>query len=167
MWNMSKDDYPITSAIRLLREKKIPFVPHRFRYEEHGGTKLTSLMLGVPENFIVKTLVMETDQKKPFIILMHGDCEVSTKQLARSMGVKQVTPCDAAAAQRVTGYQFGGTSPFGTRHLLPVYAEKTILNLPKIYINGGKQGFIVEIDPHILSNLFHLIKVEVAILSHT
>jgi Cys-tRNA(Pro) deacylase len=101
---MSKDDYPITSAIRLLREKKIPFVPHMYRYEEHGGTKLTSLMLGVPENFIVKTLVMKTDKKKPFIVLMHGDREVSTKQLARSMGVKQVTPCDAVTAQRVTGY---------------------------------------------------------------
>jgi Cys-tRNA(Pro) deacylase len=97
---------------------------------------------------------------------MHGYCEVSTKQLERSIGVKQVTRCDAAAVQRVTGYQLGGNSPFGTRHLLPVYAEKTILNLLKIYINGRKRGFIVEIDPHILFKLFQFMVVEVAILSH-
>ncbi len=108
--------------------------------------------IGVPENLVVKTLVMETDEKKPLIILMHGDREVSTKQLARIIGVKQVMQCDAVTAQRCTGYQFGGTSPFGTKHPLPVFVEKTILDLHKIYINGGKRGFIVEINPHDLRN---------------
>ncbi|MGA3287521.1 MAG: Cys-tRNA(Pro) deacylase [Bacteroidota bacterium] len=161
---MSKDDYPVTPAIRILREKKISFIPHIYKYEEHGGTRLTAEMIGVPENLVVKTLVMETDQKKPLIILMHGDREVSTKQMARIIGVKQVTPCDASTAQRYTGYQFGGTSPFGTRHPLPVYVEKTILDLQKIYINGGKRGFIIEINPQDLRTAFQIMEVEAAIL---
>ena len=154
---MLKDDYPVTPAIRILREKKISFIPQIYKYEEHGGTRLTAEMIGVPENFVVKTLVMETDQKKPLIILMHGDREVSTKQMARIIGVKQVTPCDAITAQRYTGYQFGGTSPFGTRHPLPVYVEKTILDLRKIYINGGKRGFIIEINPQDLRTVFQTV----------
>jgi Cys-tRNA(Pro) deacylase len=161
---MPKDDYPVTPAIRILREMKISFIPHVYKYEEHGGTRLTAEMIGVPENLVVKTLVMETDQKKPLIILMHGDREVSTKQMARIIGVKQVTPCDASTAQRYTGYQFGGTSPFGTRHPLPVYVEKTILNLQKIYINGGKRGFIIEINPQDLRMAFQIMEVEAAIL---
>lgn len=161
---MPKDDYPITPAIRILREKKISFIQQFYKYEEHGGTRLTAEMIGVPENLVVKTLVMETDQKKPLIILMHGDREVSTKQMARIIGVKQVTPCDASTAQRYTGYQFGGTSPFGTRHPLPVYVEKTILGLQKIYINGGKCGFIIEINPKDLRTAFQIMEVEAAIL---
>jgi Cys-tRNA(Pro) deacylase len=161
---MPKDDCPITPAIRILREKKISFIPHIYTYEEHGGTKLTAEMIGVPENLVVKTLVMETDQKKPLVVLMHGDREVSTKQLARIIGVKQVTPCAAITAQRYTGYQFGGTSPFGTKHPLPVYVEKTILDLQKIYINGGKRGFIIEINPQDLRMVFQIIEVETAII---
>jgi Cys-tRNA(Pro) deacylase len=161
---MTKDDYPVTPAIRMLRERKISFIPHIHKYEEHGGTRLTAELLGVPENFVIKTLVMETDQKKPLIILMHGDCEVSTKQMARVLGVKHITPCDAVTAQRYTGYQFGGTSPFGTRLPLPVYVEKTILDLQKIYINGGKHGFIIEINPQDLRMAFQINEVEAAIL---
>jgi Cys-tRNA(Pro) deacylase len=164
---MPKDDYPVTPAIRILREKKISFIPQIHKYEEHGGTRLTAEMIGVPENLVVKTLVMETDQKKPLIILMHGDREVSTKQMARIIGVKQVTPCDASTAQRYTGYQFGGTSPFGTRHPLPVYVEKTILDLQRIYINGGKRGFIIEINPQDLRMAFQIMEIEAAILPHS
>ncbi len=164
---MPKDDYPVTPAIRILREKKISFIPHIYKYEEHGGTRLTAEMIGVPENLVVKTVVMETDQKKPLIILMHGDREVSTKQMARIIGVKQVTPCDVSTAQRYTGYQFGGTSPFGTRYPLPVYVEKTILDLQKIYINGGKRGFIIEINPRDLRMAFQIMEVEAAILSQS
>jgi Cys-tRNA(Pro) deacylase len=163
---MSKEDLPITPAVRVLRQKKISFIPHIHKYEEHGGTRLTAEMIGVLENLVIKTLVMETDEKKPLIILMHGDLEVSTKQMARIIGTKQVSPCDAGTAQRYTGYQFGGTSPFGTRHLLPVYVEKTILDLQKIYINGGKRGFIVEIDPQDLRIAFQITEVEVAVLPH-
>jgi Cys-tRNA(Pro) deacylase len=160
---MTKDAYPITAAVRDLRNNNISFIPHIYKYEEHGGTRHTSEILGVSEYLIVKTLIMETDQKNPLIILMHGNCEVSTKQLARIIGVKQVSPCDANTAQRHTGYQFGGTSPFGTRHPLPVYVEKTILSLPKIYINGGKRGFIIEINSHDLGTMFQIVEVEVAI----
>jgi len=164
---MPINDYPVTSAVRMLREKKISFIPHIHKYKEHGGTRLAAEIIGVPENFIVKTLIMETDQNKPLIILMHGDREVSTKQMARIIGVKQVTPCNANTALRYTGYQFGGTSPFGTKHPLPVYVEKTILDLKKIYINGGKRGFIIEINPQDLHTVFQLVEVEAAILPHS
>lgn len=145
---MPKEDYPITTAVRELREKKVSFVPHLYNYVEHGGTKVSAESLGVPEHSVIKTIVMsagsfgETDEKNPLLVLMHGDLEVSTKQLARTLGVKHVELCTADVAQRHTGYQFGGTSPFGTRKKLPVIAEKTIFDLPKIYINGGKRGFL-------------------------
>jgi Cys-tRNA(Pro) deacylase len=164
---MTKEDYPITSAIRFLREKKVAFVPFLYRYEEHGGTHQFAVEFNVPEHQVIKTLVFETDQKKPLLVLMHGDREVSTKQMARIIGVKQITPCDAIAAQRHTGYQFGGTSPFGTRHQLPVYAEKTILDLQKIYINGGKRGFIIEITPHDLCIALEIKEIEVAIIPNS
>ena len=164
---MLKEDYPITSAIRFLREKKITFVPFLYRYEEHGGTHQFAAEFNVPNHQVIKTLVFETGQKKPLLVLMHGDREVSTKQLARNIGAKQVIPCDANTAQRHTGYQFGGTSPFGTRHQLPVYVEKTILNLQKIYINGGKRGFIIEITPRDLCTALELIEVEAAILPNS
>jgi Cys-tRNA(Pro) deacylase len=160
---MPKEDYPMTSAVRFLREKKIPFAPFLYRYEEHGGTHQFATEFTVPEYQVIKTLVFETDQKKPLLVLMHGDREVSTKQLARIIGVKQITPCDANTAQRHTGYQFGGTSPFGTRHQLPVYVEKTILSLQKIYINGGKRGFIIEITPLDLFAALEIREVEAAI----
>jgi Cys-tRNA(Pro) deacylase len=160
---MGEPEYPVTTAIRVLREKKIDFQPHMYTYEERGGTGVSARALNVPEHEVVKTLVMETDEKKPLLVLMHGDREVSTKQLARIAGVKRVEPCDEATAQRHTGYQFGGTSPFGTRHPLPVYAERTILALPRIFINGGKRGFLVEMNPADLRKAFEVTEVEVAI----
>ena len=156
-------DYPITPAVRLLREKKVEFEPHLYDYEEHGGTRHSAELLGVDEHTVVKTLVMETDAKKPLIVLMHGDREVSTKNLARHLGVKSVHPCDFAQAQKQTGYLVGGTSPFGTRIHMHVYAERTIFELPKIYINGGKRGFLVSIDPKVLKEVLHAEEVEVAI----
>ncbi|MBV9210065.1 MAG: Cys-tRNA(Pro) deacylase, partial [Acidobacteria bacterium] len=119
-------DYPITPAVRLLRAKKVDFAPHLYDYEEHGGTKRSAELLSVEEHAVVKTLIFETDARKAFIVLMHGDCSVSAKQLARVMNVKSVQPCEVERAQKLTGYMVGGTSPFGTRTPLPVYAEKTI-----------------------------------------
>ena len=156
-------DYPITPAVRLLREKGVAFEPHLYDYVERGGTRRSAEELGVDEHAVVKTLVMETDAKKPLLVLMHGDREVSTKQLARALGVKSVHPCDFAQAQKHTGYLVGGTSPFGTRTRLPVYAERTIFDLPKIYINGGKRGFLVSIDPKVLRDVLKVEEVEVAI----
>jgi Cys-tRNA(Pro) deacylase len=161
---VAKSDYPITTAVRFLREKNIKFAPHFYHYEEHGGTKAGAAALNLPEHALVKTLVMETDQHKPLIVLMHGDCEVSTKQLARILGVKSVSPCDERSAHRYTGYIFGGTSPFGTRTQLPVYVEKSIFDLPTVFVNGGKRGFLVEIDPRALREALSLTEVEVAIL---
>ena len=162
-----KEDYPVTPAIRFLREKKIPFVPFLYRYEDHGGTHQFAALFNVPDHQVIKTLVFETEQKEPLLVLMHGDREVSTKQLARITGAKQISPCDAATAQRHTGYQFGGTSPFGTRRQLPVYVEKTILELQKIYINGGKRGFIVGITPHDMCAMLSITEVDVAILPNS
>ena len=156
-------EYPITPAIRFLREMKIPFTPHLYTYEEHGGTKASAAELHVDEHAVIKTLVMQTDERKPFLVLMHGDREVSTKQLARILNVKRVEPCDAATAQKHTGYLFGGTSPFGTRSQLPVYTEASIFGLSRIYINGGKRGFLVEIEPASIENALGAIRVEVAI----
>lgn len=156
-------DYPVTPAVRLLREKKVEFEPHLYDYEEHGGTRHSAEELGVEEHTVVKTLVMETEAKKPLIVLMHGDREVSTKNLARHLSVKSVHPCDFAQAQKYTGYLIGGTSPFGTRIHMHVYAERTIFELPKIYINGGKRGFLVSIDPKVLKDVLHAEEVEVAI----
>jgi Cys-tRNA(Pro) deacylase len=156
-------EYPITPAVRLLREKKVEFEPHLYDYVERGGTSHSAEALGVDEHAVVKTLVMEAETKRPFIVLMHGDREVSTKQLARHIGVKSVHPCDFAEAQRHTGYLVGGTSPFGTRVHLHVYAERTIFELPVIYINGGKRGFLVSIEPRVLKEVLHAEEVEVAI----
>ena len=160
---MAKPEYPVTTAVRVLREKNIEFRPHFYTYEEHGGTRLSASALDVPEHEVVKTLVMQTEEKKPLLVLMHGDREVSTKQLARITGAKRIDPCDEATAQRLTGYQFGGTSPFGTRHPIPVYAERSIFALPRILINGGKRGFLVEIHPADLKKAFEVTEVEVAI----
>jgi Cys-tRNA(Pro) deacylase len=158
-----KQDIPVTAGVRVLREKKISFVPHFYTYVDHGGTKVSAEALGVDEHSVVKTLVMQTDAHSVVVVLMHGDCEVSTKQLARVLNVKRVEPCEAATAQKHTGYQFGGTSPFGIRTPLPVYAEKTIFSLPRIYINGGKRGFLVEIDPADLRCVLSVEEVEVGI----
>ena len=147
----------------MLREHKVEFAPHLYDYEERGGTRHSAEALGVDEHAVVKTLVMETDAKKPLLVLMHGDREVSTKQLARALGVKSVHPCDFAQAQKYTGYLVGGTSPFGARARLPVYAERTIFELPVIYINGGKRGFLVSIEPKVLRDVLKVEEVEVAI----
>jgi Cys-tRNA(Pro) deacylase len=156
-------DYPVTAAVRLLREKKVEFEPHLYDYVERGGTHHSAEALGVDEHAVVKTLVMETEAHRPLVVLMHGDREVSTKQLARRLGVKSVHPCDFASAQRHTGYLVGGTSPFGTRTRLAVYVERTIFELPVIYINGGKRGFLVSIEPKVLRDLLPIEEVEVAI----
>ena len=157
-------DYPMTQALRVLKERQIAFIHREYPYEEHGGTKHSSACLNVPEHIVIKTLVMETEDRKPLIILMHGDCEVSTKQLARTLGAKTVKPCDPATAQKHTGYLVGGTSPFGTRKELPVYVESTILALEKIVINGGRRGFLVEMNPADLKKAFPIREVQVAIV---
>ncbi len=146
-------DYPVTPAIRALRAAKVDFAPHLYDYVERGGTSVSAKALGVDEHAVIKTLVFETDAKKPLIVLMHGDRQVSAKELARQIKVKAVQPCDADRAQKVTGYLVGGTSPFGTKTKLPVYAEATIMNLPKIYINGGKRGFLVSLSPAVLKDV--------------
>ena len=156
-------DYPLTPAVRVLREKKVAFEPHLYEYEERGGTRRSAAELGVEEHAVVKTLVMETEARKALVVLMHGDREVSTKQLARRLGVKSVQPCAPETAQKHTGYVVGGTSPFGTRARLPVYVERTIFELPKIYINGGKRGFLVSIEPRVLRDVLPVEEVEVAI----
>ena len=153
---------PATPAIRALKENRVDFVPRPYKYEERGGTDVAARELGVDEHLTVKTLVMEDDGKSPFIVLMHGDREVSTKDLARILGVKTVQPCDAVSANRHTGYMVGGTSPFGTRKSLPVYVEETILNLPVIYINAGRKGLLVEMKPADLAKVLKLTPVSVA-----
>ena len=161
--NMSQLDYPITPGVRFLREKHVEFSPHLYAYEEHGGTRVSAASLNVSEHAMVKTLVMETEKQQPLLVLMHGDREVSTKKLARVIGVKQVTPCYPDVAQKHTGYLVGGTSPFGTRKVLSVYVEQTVFALPRIYINGGKRGFLVAIDPAELKRVLDVIPVSVAI----
>jgi Cys-tRNA(Pro) deacylase len=156
-------DHPVTPAIRVLRDKKVQFVPHLYDYVDHGGTAESAKQLGVDEHKVIKTLVFETNEKKPLIVLMHGDREVSTKNLARHIGVKTVEPATAERAAKFTGYQFGGTSPFGLRTQMPIYVERTILDLDRIYINGGKRGFLVEIDPADLRSILGTSDVEVAI----
>jgi len=157
------NDYPVTPAVRILREKNIAFEPHLYTYEEHGETRASADHLKMDEHSIIKTLVFQTDQREPLLVLMHGDREVSTKQLARFLGVKSVTPCDAATAQHHTGYLFGGTSPFGTRTPLPVYVEHTVFDLPRIVINGGKRGFLVALSPDTLRLALNVTPVAVAI----
>ena len=136
-----------TPAIHFLRQHKVPFTEHPYRYEERGGTAVSSRELGVDEHIVIKTLVMEDERKQPLIVLMHGDRDVSTKNLARQIGRKTVTPCEPGVAQKHTGYLVGGTSPFGTRKQMPVYLERTIADLDRIYINGGRRGFVIALAP--------------------
>jgi Cys-tRNA(Pro) deacylase len=144
---MSRDKIPVTPAVRELRAAGIEFTGHPYEYEDKGGTSVSARSLGVDEHSVVKTLVMEDEGRQPLIVLMHGDRQVSTKELARVIGVKTIQPCSPESASRHTGYLVGGTSPFGTRKQLPVYMERTILALPRIYINGGKRGFLVGMGP--------------------
>ena len=136
-----------TPAVHFLRKLGIPFTEHEYRYEERGGTRVSSRELGVDEHAVVKTLVMEDENARPLVVLMHGDREVSTKRLARQIGKKLVQPCAPAVAERHTGYQVGGTSPFATRKEMPIYFERSILELPRLYINGGRRGFLVSMTP--------------------
>jgi Cys-tRNA(Pro) deacylase len=136
-----------TLAVRFLRQRSIAFSAHEYRYEEHGGTRVSARELGVDEHSVIKTLVMEDEKRQPLIVLMHGDCEVSTKELARQIGSKSIKPCDPATAHKHTGYMVGGTSPFATRKELPVYLERSILDLERIHINGGRRGFLVSLAP--------------------
>lgn len=136
-----------TPAVHLLRLHRIPFTEHEYRYEERGGTAVSSRELGVDEHIVIKTLIMEDEKKQPLIVLMHGDREVSTKNLARQAGRKSVSACAPEAAQKHSGYLVGGTSPFGTRKAMPVYLERTIADLDRIYINGGRRGFLIALAP--------------------
>ncbi|HMS42974.1 MAG TPA: aminoacyl-tRNA deacylase [Pyrinomonadaceae bacterium] len=156
-------DYPITSAIRVLRQHKISFEPHIFDYVEKGGTKHSSQILSVEEHAVIKTLIFETNEKKPLIVLMHGDLQVSTKELARIIKVKTVSPVAPEKANKLTGYLFGGTSPFGIKTKMPIYVEKTIFDLDKIYINGGKRGFLVAMEPENLREVLQIQEVTVGI----
>ena len=150
------------SAIPVLKKHNVAFTEHEYRYEERGGTAVSSRELGVDEHSVIKTLVMEDEHKKPLIVLMHGDREVSTKNLARQIGAKTVAPCAPDIAQRHTGYQVGGTSPFGTRKPLPVFMEKTIADLERLYINGGRRGFLVSMKPADLMRVLSPVLVEAA-----
>jgi Cys-tRNA(Pro) deacylase len=152
-----------TPAIHALRRHHVTFGEHPYRYEDRGGTRVSSRELGVPEHSVIKTLVMEDERKQPLIVLMHGDREVSTKALARQIGVKSVEPCKPDVAERHTGYMVGGTSPFGTRKAMPVYVERTILDLETVYVNGGRRGFLVSVKPQVFVDVLAATVVEVGI----
>jgi Cys-tRNA(Pro) deacylase len=160
---MGRDKAPATPAVRALREAGVAFTEHPYRYVERGGTSAFAAEAGVDEHAVIKTLIMEDEAKRPVVVLMHGDREVSTKELARVLGVKSVHPCAPDTAERHSGYQVGGTSPFGLRKPMPVYVEETVLALPVIYINGGKRGFIVGLDPKELDRVLKPVPVRVAI----
>ncbi|MEC5218012.1 Cys-tRNA(Pro) deacylase [Actimicrobium sp. GrIS 1.19] len=148
-----KDHISETPATQFLRKQGVAFTEHPYAYEEHGGTAVSARELGVDEHAVVKTLVMQDDAAKPLIVLMHGDRKVSTKNLARQIGCKAVEPCKPEVAQRHSGYMVGGTSPFATKKALPVYVEQGILALEKIYINGGRRGYLIGIAPAVLTAL--------------
>jgi Cys-tRNA(Pro) deacylase len=160
---MAKDKAPVTPAIRALKDHGVEFTLRPYKYEEKGGTPVAARELGVEEHGVIKTLVMEDENRNPFLVLMHGDREVSTKGLARHLQVKGVKPCDPETAHRHTGYLVGGTSPFGTKKALKVYAEASILELPRIYINAGKKGLLAEISPEVLKTVLDLTPVQVAV----
>jgi Cys-tRNA(Pro) deacylase len=161
---MAHDKAPMTPAVRALRQAAVDFTEHPYTYVEHGGTAAFARQYAVDEHLVIKTLVMEDDAKKPFVVLMHGDREVSTKELARTLGVKAVHPCSPETAERHSGYQVGGTSPFGLRKPLPIYVEESVLSLPVIYVNGGKRGFIVGLDPKDLNRVLKPTPVRVAVV---
>ena len=156
-------NYPMTLAMRQLLTEKIDFTTHLYPYEEKGGTAVSARELQVDEHAVIKTLIMEDEQKHPFIILMHGDCQVSTKELARRLKVKSINPCKPEVADRHSGYQVGGTSPFATRRKMPVYFEASMLVLEKVYVNGGKRGFLVGMNPQDIVRILQAEPVQVAI----
>jgi len=144
---VSKDRLPATQAIRVLREHGVAFTLHPYPYEERGGTSVSARELGVDEHAVIKTLIMEDERKQPLVVLMHGDREVSTRNLARHLGVKTIAPCAPAVADRHSGYQVGGTSPFGTRRAMPIVMQASIALLPYLYVNGGRRGLLVGMAP--------------------
>jgi Cys-tRNA(Pro) deacylase len=152
-----------TPATSFLAQHGVSYTEHFYEYVEHGGTAVSSDALGVPEHEVVKTLVMETDKGDPLIVLMHGDRKVSTKELARAAGVKRVFPCKPEVAQRHSGYLVGGTSPFGARKAMPVFLQKTVLELPRIYINGGRRGYLLGMEPAVLTRVLEPALVDVAL----
>ena len=152
-----------TPATAWLRRHGVSFVEHPYEYVEHGGTAVSARALGVPEHQVLKTLVMQDEQARPLLVLMHGDRTVSTKNLARQIGRKRIEPCTPEVAQRHTGYQVGGTSPFGLRKAMPVYVERSALALDRIFINGGRRGFLVEIDPRVLAEQLRAVPVDCAL----
>ncbi|AJE02359.1 Cys-tRNA(Pro) deacylase [Geobacter pickeringii] len=160
---MAREKTPVTPAVRALRAAGVSFTDHLYAYEEKGGTAVSARELGVDEHAVVKTLIMEDEAKNPLVVLMHGDRQVSTKELARVIGVKSVAPCAPETANRHSGYLVGGTSPFGTRRDMPVYLEETIVELPRIYLNGGKRGYLVGIEPREVVRLLKPVLVRVGI----
>jgi Cys-tRNA(Pro) deacylase len=154
--------HPVTQAVRALRAAKVDFVPHLYAWEPRGGTRASSAALAVDEHLVIKTLIFEDDRRQPLCVLMHGDREVSAKNLARTLGVKQVGPCAPEVADRHSGYQVGGTSPFGLRRAMPIYMERTIALLPRLFINGGARGFLVELAPADLVRVLAPTAVDVA-----
>jgi Cys-tRNA(Pro) deacylase len=160
---MNKEKFPVTPATRLLRERNAGFSEHLYPYEARGGTGHSARCLGVDEHCVIKTLIMENERRQPLIVLMHGDRKVSTKELARLLNVKTITPCDPAVANKHSGYLVGGTSPFGTRKVMPAYMETSILELPLIYLNGGKRGFLVGLTPAEARRLLDPVLVNIAI----
>ncbi len=159
----AKAKHPVTMAVRALRAAKVPFEPRLYAWEPRGGTRASSEALGVDEHSVIKTLIFEDEAKKPLCVLMHGDREVSAKNLARLIGVKHVGPCAPEVADRHSGYQVGGTSAFGLRRAMPIYAERTITALERIFINGGARGFLVAIDPRDLVRVLAPTLVDVAV----
>jgi len=154
---------PSTNATRRLKQAAVAFTEHLYRYEEHGGTAVSAQALGVAEHAVIKTLVMEDEKGAPLIILMHGDCEVSTKELARQIGAKAIQPCKPEVASRHSGYLVGGTSPLGTKKPMPIHAEASLFDLDRIYLNGGSRGFLVGLDPKELERVLPIHRVSVAI----
>jgi len=150
-------------AVRTLRQHQVPFEPHLYAWEPRGGTRASAEHLQVDEHVVIKTLIFEDEKKQPLCVLMHGDKEVSAKNLARSLGKKSVAPCSPEVADRHSGYQVGGTSPFGLKRAMPIYVERSILELPLIYINGGARGFLVSLDPADLARVLRPTSVDVAI----
>ncbi|MGI4850173.1 MAG: aminoacyl-tRNA deacylase [Janthinobacterium lividum] len=152
-----------TPATLYLRKLGLAFTPHPYPYEEHGGTSVSARELGVDEHSVIKTLVMEDELARPLIVLMHGDCKVSTRELARQAGCRKIEPCKPEVANRHSGFLIGGTSPFGTRKSMPVFAEKSIFALERLYINGGRRGFLIGMAPAVLAEALKVTLVEVAI----
>jgi len=151
-----------TPATEFLARHGVAYTEHHYEYVEHGGTAVSSSALGVPEHDVVKTLVMETDKGDPLVVLMHGDRKVNTKELSRAAGAKRVFPCRPEVAQRHSGYLVGGTSPFGTRRKMPVYLERSVLDLARIYINGGRRGYLLGMEPAVLTRVLSPVLVDVA-----